>query len=251
MNIVSACPESAVLRAYLLGHTPDASANALEEHVSSCSSCKQLLPKLEAEDDFVAEFRAGGTDRSRPTRLFGRLAGNLYELIRLPVLASTAGTLSTDDGTTPSSLGSGQEAKELDTFLTPPQEPDELGRLGTYRILKKLGAGGMGMVFLAEDTLLHRNVALKVMLPRFAATRQARERFLREARAAAAIEHPHIVAIYQVGEDNGIPYLAMPFLKGQSLDDCLNQKKNVCRWRRRCGSPRRWPRVSPPLTHRG
>jgi DNA-directed RNA polymerase subunit RPC12/RpoP len=66
-------------------------------------------------------------------------------------------------------------------FLAPPQQSDELGRLGTYRILKKLGAGGMGMVFLAEDTVLHRKVAIKVMLPQFAASSQARERFLREA----------------------------------------------------------------------
>ena len=116
--------------------------------------------------------------------------------------------------------GSASIEEKLD-FLAPAQGPDEIGRLGTYRILKKLGAGGMGMVFLAEDTLLRRKVALKTMLPNIAVSPQARERFLREARAAAAIEHSHIVAIYQVGEDNGVPFLAMPFLKGQPLDERL------------------------------
>ncbi len=109
-------------------------------------------------------------------------------------------------------------------FLRPAQQPDELGRLGQYRILKKLGAGGMGMVLLAEDTLLQRKVALKVMLPQFAANTSARERFLREARAAASIEHEHIVAIFQVGEDNQVPFLAMPFLKGEPLDARLDRE---------------------------
>ena len=81
----------------------------------------------------------------------------------------------------------------LTDFLAPPQADDELGRLGRYRVLKVLGAGGMGVVFQAEDPTLQRLVALKAMLPALAASADARQRFLREARAAAAIEHDHIV----------------------------------------------------------
>jgi serine/threonine protein kinase len=105
-------------------------------------------------------------------------------------------------------------------FLSPAQSPDELGRLGHYRILKVLGAGGMGIVFEAEDTHLQRRVALKAMKPAVV-TPSNRERFLHEARATAAIEHDHIVTIYQVGEDCGVPYLAMKLLQGQSLEDKL------------------------------
>ncbi len=115
-----------------------------------------------------------------------------------------------------------EQAKPEDySFLRPAQQPDEIGRLAHYRILKKLGAGGMGMVFLGEDTMLRRKAAIKVMLPQYSATASAKERFLREARSAASIEHEHIVPIFQVGEDNNVPFLAMPFLKGEPLDACL------------------------------
>jgi serine/threonine protein kinase len=113
--------------------------------------------------------------------------------------------------------------RSLTSFLAPPQAPDEIGRLGSYRVLEVVGAGGMGVVYKAEDPQLQRLVALKAMLPSLAASTTARERFLREARAAAAIEHDRIVAIYQVGDDRGVPWLAMPFLKGESLDSRLRR----------------------------
>jgi formylglycine-generating enzyme required for sulfatase activity/serine/threonine protein kinase len=115
--------------------------------------------------------------------------------------------------------------RELYDFLAPPVEADEIGRLGQYRVLKVLGAGGMGVVFQAEDPQLKRKVALKAMLPTLATSESARQRFLREAQTAAAIEHDHIVAIHQVGEDRGVPFIAMPFLKGEPLDFRLEREK--------------------------
>src|SRR5262249_5905800 len=109
--------------------------------------------------------------------------------------------------------------QDLCAFLAPSQAADELGRLGPYRVLEVLGSGGMGVVFRAEDPQLRRQVALKAMLPALAANKSARQRFLREARAAASIKHEHIVTIYQVSEDRGVPFLAMEFLEGESLDD--------------------------------
>jgi hypothetical protein len=118
----------------------------------------------------------------------------------------------------------GDPDQGLYDFLAPPQSPDELGRLGPYRVLEVLGAGGMGVVFRAEDPQLARLVALKAMLPSLAASASARQRFLREARAAAAINHDHIVTIYQVGEDRGVPFLAMQFLEGEPLDARLKRQ---------------------------
>ncbi|HEY7153383.1 MAG TPA: serine/threonine-protein kinase [Gemmataceae bacterium] len=121
------------------------------------------------------------------------------------------------------SSGSADEA-ELYNFLAPARAPDEIGRLGPYRVLKVLGTGGMGVVFQAEDPKLNRLVALKTMLPELAANADFKGRFLREARTAAAIEHDHIVAIFLVDEDRGVPFIAMPFLRGEQLEDRLQKE---------------------------
>jgi serine/threonine protein kinase len=108
-------------------------------------------------------------------------------------------------------------------FLAPPEGPEEMGRLGNYRIRRVLGTGAMGILFEAQDLHLKRLVALKVMKPSLAAQADFHRRFLREAQLAAAIDHEHIVTIYQVGEDRGIPFLAMKLLQGESLEARLSR----------------------------
>ncbi len=112
-------------------------------------------------------------------------------------------------------------------FLSPTDRPGELGRLGPYRVVKLLGEGGMGFVFRGEDEGLLRPVALKVMRPEVAADPTARDRFTREGRAAAGIKSDHVITIYQVGEANGVPFLAMEYLDGLNLDDWLNAWRKV------------------------
>jgi serine/threonine protein kinase/ABC-type branched-subunit amino acid transport system substrate-binding protein len=107
------------------------------------------------------------------------------------------------------------------SFLAAPRAPDELGWLAHYRVLGLLGFGGMGLIFHAEDTQLERPVALKVMRPEFAKRGQAVKRFLREARAMAAVRSDHIITIYQVGEHDGLPFLAMELLQGETLETWL------------------------------
>lgn len=107
---------------------------------------------------------------------------------------------------------------ETFAFLGPPKGPDEIGWLGPYRVLKVLGRGGMGVVFLAEDRDLRRPVALKVLKLGKTASREDRQRFLREARAIAAVQHAHIISVYQVGQENEVPYLAMQYLDGETLE---------------------------------
>lgn len=107
------------------------------------------------------------------------------------------------------------------SMLAPPRSDAELGRLVGYRILDVLGRGGMGVVFLGEDECLGRRVAIKAMLPDLGSCDHARLRFLREARAAASLECDHVVSILHVGEEGGVPFLVMPFLRGETLESKL------------------------------
>jgi serine/threonine protein kinase len=105
--------------------------------------------------------------------------------------------------------------------LKPPLVPGDLGSFGGHRVVRLLGQGGMGAVYEAIDPGLGRTIALKLMLPAQATSEAGRQRFLREARASAAIRHENVVTIYHVGEDAGVPFLAMEFLRGQPLSQTL------------------------------
>jgi serine/threonine protein kinase len=94
-----------------------------------------------------------------------------------------------------------------------------------YHVSEKIGEGGMGSVFLAEDQQLHRLVALKFLKPRLTAEPAARERFLREARAAAALNHPNVVAVHEIGEHEDQVFIVMDYLKGETLQQKLRSSR--------------------------
>lgn len=113
-----------------------------------------------------------------------------------------------------------QEFK-LAAILEPTEDAGGLGRLGHYRIVDQIGCGGMGLVLLGEDTKLERRAALKVMKPALAANPKSRERFLREARAAAKLQHDNVMPILHICDDGPAPFFAMPYLPGLSLSAAL------------------------------
>jgi serine/threonine protein kinase len=186
--------------------------------------------KADLLQEALAEFRANG--RIDLAAWQARLPEFAAEL---PGLLETLRKLDAACTPTPAPQPGDSDPAEIPTlppvphpvrleFLAPPQGPGELGRLGSFRVLAVLGAGGMGLVLHAEDSVLRRPVALKVMRPEVAARQGARERFLREARAAAAISHDNVVPIHQVGEEGGVPFLVMPLLQGEPLTRRLQRE---------------------------
>jgi serine/threonine protein kinase/putative intracellular protease/amidase len=110
------------------------------------------------------------------------------------------------------------------SFLQPPTRPESLGRLGHYEILEVVGSGGFGVVLRAFDDKLHRAVAIKTLSQSLVGSATARQRFVREARAAAAVNHDNVVHIYEVEEAGPIPYLVMEYVAGLSLHEKLKQQ---------------------------
>jgi serine/threonine protein kinase/WD40 repeat protein len=116
--------------------------------------------------------------------------------------------------------GNGRQAL---TFLAPGQQPGSLGRLDHYEVLAVVGRGGMGVVLKAIDERLQRVVAVKVLAPHLNDSEEARQRFVREARLAAAVSHDHITAIHTVQDAGPVPYLVMEFIGGPSLEGHLKR----------------------------
>jgi WD40 repeat protein len=136
-------------------------------------------------------------------------------------LAAGAG-MPTEHGHSDSDNAPSECAIPLD-FLAPSRKPDSLGRLGHYEILEVVGKGGMGIVLRAFDEKLHRVVAIKALLPALAATGSARKRFVREAQAAAAVTHDHVIDIHAVEDTGPVPYLVMQFVDGPTLQEKLDR----------------------------
>ena len=177
--------DPARLRLLLEDRLPEEDQAALAGHLEGCDSCRRDLERLAAESRWWGDAR----------------------LLR---------------GEEPGAAAAA-EPPALD-FLAPPEEPDALGRLGPYEVTGVIGKGGMGLVLKAVDPSLGRTVAIKVLAPELATSATARRRFAREARAAAAVAHEHIVAIYAVdATPTGLPYLVMPHVAGKSLQERLDR----------------------------
>ncbi|MBL8796017.1 MAG: protein kinase [Planctomycetia bacterium] len=194
----SVCPSEQLLQAFQLGNLPERELDVVADHLERCGRCEHLAQQL----DFAVD--------------------PIGAAIRLPAGAGWPETRLVQHPVTPPPLPSA--GTDSFPFLKPAAAPDELGRLGNYRVLRLLGKGGMAFVFKAEDIALYRPVALKVMKPNLDRESFGWKRFLREARIMAAVKHTHLATIYQAGQDGDTAWLAMELLEGETLAnrlDCL------------------------------
>lgn len=176
----------------------------LSRHVDNCPSCQVRLEQLAGAAGLWAEAKdaLGSLSSQQGERNF-RSSALIPRWERRPAAWTEA------------------MARQL---LSPPSHPEMLGRLGRYEVERLIGSGGMGIVFKAFDTELNRPVAIKVLAPYLAGSGAARKRFAREARAAAAVVHEHVVPIHNVESDGEAPFLVMHYVAGESLQQRLDRE---------------------------
>src|SRR5262245_47906815 len=177
---------------------------------------------------FLDEACGGDAALRRGVEALLRLQGQTHGFLDVPAVEQLAAPTPPDtpdcdaaaDSGTPTPRPAGPPPLD---FLAPSRRPGSLGRLGHYEVFEVVGAGGMGIVLRAFDQKLHRVVAIKVLLPALASSGSARHRFVREARAAAAVTHDNVIDIHGVEDDGPIPYLIMQFIAGQTLQQKLDR----------------------------
>jgi serine/threonine protein kinase len=206
MNTHSKCPDSVRWNELLDSGMPEAEAAWLSKHLDRCADCQSTLEQLTAGEASWAEAAAQVREESPRPEL--RRAMEQLKASGEAGLETVAPT-AVGDATLP--------------FLRASKNPEQLGRLGAYEVLEVIGRGGMGVVLKAFDPALRRMTAIKVLAPQWASHAEARQRFEREARAAAKVRHENVVAIHAVDAVDGLPYLVMEYVPGMSLQQRLDK----------------------------
>ena len=186
----------------LTGPIDEALTLTIDAHIASCTACRRRLEQQAGSDQWWNDCR--------------------------DALAHSVGELEAHDAAGPWALTPAVDAADgnrqsFDFVMSTPSHPEMLGRIGRYDVEQFLGSGGMGMVFKGFDSELNRPVAVKVLSPHLAGSGVARQRFAREARAAASIVHEHVVSIHDVQATADVPFLVMQYVPGHSLQELVER----------------------------
>jgi eukaryotic-like serine/threonine-protein kinase len=217
-----ACPPDGELKRLIDGTLTGQRQDAVTNHVGDCTACQGRMELLATGTEHLALSSTlrnidhhTPPDKSKVWKSIDQVVFEVTRTFQAPPVTNGAKSkpripLATED--------------EL-SFLTKTSEPGKIGRLGEFQVVRMIGRGGMGVVLHAFDSVLERDVALKVLSPELSSNQTARQRFCREARAAAAVTHDHIVAVHAVNEDeeSGLPYIVMQLVNGESLEQRLRR----------------------------
>jgi serine/threonine protein kinase len=204
------CSDEALL-SILTGDDSSSDTDYLLERVENCATCRQRFEELTAnpKEWHRARQMLIGLDSTGALRSRHNSTSHSTE------------SRSDIESHTRNKRWAESMARQL---LSPPSHPEMLGRIGRYEVERLIGSGGMGIVFKAIDTELNRPVAIKVLAPYLAGNGAARQRFAREAKAAAAVVHEHVVPIYNVESDGESPFLVMHYVSGESLQSRIDRE---------------------------
>lgn len=178
---------------FLAGTLGDYELRVFEQHLDTCAKCRAELDRQTASPQEWYELQSSLSDGDEPAGCESR------ESLR-------------------------SDLENYRKLLGPSDDPRMVGRIGTYEILGLLGRGGMGIVFKGFDSSLNRYVAIKLLAPLYLASGAAKQRFVREARSSAAVLHENVVGIHAISEWQGVPYLVMTFVRGESLQKRIAQR---------------------------
>ncbi len=193
MTIRASTCEPQRVKDFLAGTLGDYEFRVFEQHLDTCAKCRAELDQQTATPAEWNELQSSLSGGDEP-----------------------AGDESRE------SLRS--ELENYRKLLGPSDDPRMVGRIGTYEIIGLLGRGGMGIVFKGFDSSLNRYVAIKMLAPLHLASGAAKQRFVREARSSAAVLHENVVGIHAISEWQGVPYLVMTFVRGESLQKRIAQR---------------------------
>jgi eukaryotic-like serine/threonine-protein kinase len=213
MNTEHNCPKPEELKQLLDGSLPGEQQAECTNHLDTCTCCQTKLEEIAAAGSNISQV--------------------VEQLKEVEPMATSAywpalNALNVENGPTIVKTPVRTRVRTLD-FLAPASDPAYLGRLAQFDVMRVIGQGGMGVVVEAFDSRLRRNVALKVLSPELAEDEVARQRFCREARAAASITHENVVAVHQVekASDDSPPYLVMQLVSGETLEQRLARVKQL------------------------
>ncbi len=204
------CLTAVELQALVDGNLPISRQTLAESHLESCEACRRNLEAMADQGRLIPPQIAAAASATRSMALEDAMQ-----------------KLKSDTDDPEETLVTDSHSPSWLPTLGSSDDPRSLGRLGNYEILEVIGRGGMGTVFNARDQRLDRLVAVKVLNPDLAASGPARQRFLQEARSAAAVTHDHVVTIHAVDEAGGAPFLVMEYILGVSLADRIQRSGHL------------------------